>query len=531
MKRIVLTVLILFSVFLSCKKENERPQWQVNVIGPLMHATLGVSNFIADSILHSDSTHAISLVYEDDLYQSNLDSLFQIRDTSIPTVFTLPIASIQLQPNTPFYSINNNAALNISGVELREAIIKSGYLEIEAHNRISSRVIYTYTIPNATLNGQVFRFTMVLNAAPPGGSSSHTGLFDMSGYHIDLTGASGNMVNTLAYNVAAQTDTGGTSSFAYLGDTLINISAGLKHIIPYYAKGYLGQKNIDEGNVSKHITPFEAIRSGSIRLQDVTMKFSIENNIGVDAQALIGHFQSVNTKTHQLVNLNAPQLVNHTININRATESGNAVYPVHPSLYEVLLDHTNSNIISLIENLPDQLNYSLNMKINPQGNISGSNDFVYSDYLVKAKIKVEMPLAFAADHLELADTTSLIIQNQADYDPVGSGTFTLIAVNGFPFEADLHLILLDAQHHFLDSIPVPSVIAAANVDANFNVTSPTRTVIPVYLDEARKNKILGASNIFVRAVFTTPSFPQKVQIYSGYHLDLKLTGDASYLIH
>jgi len=530
LKKIYLTLLII-TFLLACKKENDRPQWEVNVIGPLAHATLGVNNFIADSITQSDSTHAINLVYEDQIYTTNLDSLFQIPDTSFPNVFVFPLSTYALGASTPIYSNTNNISLNESGVELREVIVKSGYFHVEANNRLQTNVIYTYTIPKATLNGIPFQFTVNMNPAPAGGSVSYSGLFDLSGYKFDLTGMNGNEVNTLSYDIAAQTAANAPNDTVYNGDTLVNIQAGFRDIIPYYAKGYLGQKEIQQGLTSDYFSPFAAIKSGNIRLKDVSMKLIIENNVGVDAQAIVNQLRSVNTRTHAVVDLTAPQLISHTININRAAENGNTYYPVNPTYYTVNLDHTNSNLVPFIENLPDRIDYALNLNVNPLGNISGSNDFVYSDYLVNMKLRIDMPLAFAADHITLADTTELDIPNKEDFDPVGPGTFTLIADNGFPFDADLHVTLLDEHDQFVDSIPVSGYIAAAPVDVNFKVISPKRTKIPVYVDQARKQRILGAKEISLRVSFTTPGYPQAIQIYTDYKLNVKLVADASYLIH
>ena len=171
------------------------------------------------------------------------------------------------------------------------------------------------------------------------------------------------------------------------------------------------------------------------------------------------------------------------------------------------------------------------MKVNPLGNISGNNDFIYTDYLVHARISVDIPLSFAADQLALADTAPFSVGNTNNFDPVGAGTFSLIADNGFPFDASLKLLVLDENNMLLDSIFVPGVIAAADVDASYHVIAPKRTRIPMYVDETKKQRILQGKNLSILANFTTPAFPQYYRFYSGYKLDLKLVGDAAYLIH
>ena len=530
-KKIVLFLVIISFIF-ACKKENDRPQWQVNVVAPLFYATLGINNLIADSFISADSDHVLHLVYNQNLNDNlfNLDSLFSIPDTTILTVLTMPFLSYVLQPNTPFYSTNKNISLNISGVELRKATIKSGFLQIEARNRLETRVIYSYTMPGTTLNNVPFQFSTTMDAAPPGGFASSINSFDMTGYKVDMTGVSGNNVNTISYNVTARSDTGVGSINVYLGDTMVNIRAGFLDLVPYYAKGYLGQTEIIQDSMSSDTDIIDFLHSGMIRLEKATMKITVKNNIGVDAQAFFTQIQSINSTINSVVTMNAPSIINHAMNINRASENGNSSYPVNPTTTLVQFDNSNSNLRSLIENLPDRLTYGLRLKVNPFGNISGSNDFVYSDYLINANIDIDIPLSFAADQLALLDTTLFEIVDKEDFDPVGSGTFTLVADNGFPFDASMKLVLLNEHFQILDSIVLPVPIAAAAVDSNFKVTSSKKTLIPIHVDEALKNKILATKYISIKASFTTPSFPQYYRIYSGYRLVVKLVADATYQI-
>ena len=88
-------ILALLLAFISCKKEKDRPQWDVQVVAPLFHATLGMNNLIADSLISTDSLHAIHVMYEASLDDKifDVDSLFSIPDPTITTVLTMPFAS------------------------------------------------------------------------------------------------------------------------------------------------------------------------------------------------------------------------------------------------------------------------------------------------------------------------------------------------------------------------------------------------------------------------------------------------------
>jgi hypothetical protein len=531
----IIFLLFILPAFLSCKKENDKPQWVVNVVGPLAYASLGVNNFIADSLINVDSTNAIALVYERNFENSrniNLDSLFQIPDTTIPTQFIFPYPSFLLMQSTTFFApTSSSVTLGISGVELKEVIIKSGYLKLEARNRVQARIVYTYKIPGAVdASGNSFQVTTTMDSAAPGGYTSYVDSFDMSGYTVDLRGPNGNSFNKLTYNIIARTDTGITPVTIFVGDTLVNINASLKDIVPYYAKGYLGQTEIDGGYSSEDFNIFSFVQSGHVRFEDVKLKFTIENSIGVDAQAFIMQLQSVNTHAGSVVNMVSP-LINNPINLNRATESGNPLSPVNPSVSVITFDNSNSNLRTFIENFPDRLNYHPKLKINPLGNISFSNDFIYTDYLGKTTVRAEMPLSFAADHLTVGDTSALVIENPENFDPLGDGKFTLIAENGFPFAASIQLLVLDENNVLLDTIPVTGTIAAGITNADFRVIAPARSLIPVYIDAVRKQHILHGKHLAFKASFTTPAFPQYYRIYTDYKLDVKLVADAAYLIH
>ena len=162
------------------------------------------------------------------------------------------------------------------------------------------------------------------------------------------------------------------------------------------------------------------------------MKFEVTNYIGVDIQAYINSLTSVNNRTGQTVPLNNSNLIQHNLNINRATENSLASYNVIPYVYSVSLNKNNSNIKQIMESLPDSLRYDLSFQLNPLGNISGSSDFIYSDKLIDTRIQVKMPLSFAANQLTLSDTIDFNIEDATDLDPIGPSVITLHAMNGFP---------------------------------------------------------------------------------------------------
>ena len=145
--------------------------------------------------------------------------------------------------------------------------------------------------------------------------------------------------------------------------------------------------------------------------------------------------------------------------------------PYTPSFYYNVMNSNNSNIKALLENLPDKISYNIDVAINPNGNISNGNDFVFTDKLIDASLDVEIPLSFFATNLTLIDTVDVSLTEQTEHNRVNSGTLTLKVDNGFPLEASIQLYLLNENGNVYDSLLTSTLVEAAPVDGNLIVTS------------------------------------------------------------
>ncbi len=526
MKRLAFLLFII--LFLTtCKKENDSAQWDVNLLTPIFKASLTVNDIIGDSLSLTAPDGAVTLVFDSNIYSTPLDSVFQIKDTLQSTIFSSP-GFITLTPGFTFYSQPNDLDLDLQNVELSQAIIKSGHAHLTAKNHMSTAVVYTFNIPKATLNGIPFQKIEILDAAPPGGVTDFNGLFDLAGYSLDLTGVTGTDYNRLSYTVTGQTSTSGITVDLIPGDTVVDVTSGFESLIPLYAKGYLGQGDVSISGTNRIGTG--KLLNGSILIDSISATLTLKNSIGAEAQAILTSMSSVNERTGTTINLVAPDFVNRTLNLNRASETGAPPSPVNSTYYSIQLDNTNSNIVALIENLPEKLNYNLNFKLNPLGNVSGHHDFLYTDELFDANLKVNFPLRFAASQLLFVDTEYITPITPGNDDNIGDGTFKLIADNGFPYEFSLQLIMLNEAGQATDSLFVPDIISPAMLNGNFRAEGSTRTIISIPLSVERRKSLLNTNRIAVRARFSTSNYPQLLQVYSDYFLNLKLVGDFIYKI-
>jgi hypothetical protein len=77
---------------------------------------------------------------------------------------------------------------------------------------------------------------------------------------------------------------------------------------------------------------------------------------------------------------------------------------------------------------------------------------------------------------------------------------------------------------------VPGTIAPAPLNASMRATTKERSVLKFTVDGSRKSRILKSKKMIVMGRFTTQAYPQPLQVYSDYSLDLKLIGDVIYHI-
>jgi hypothetical protein len=171
------------------------------------------------------------------------------------------------------------------------------------------------------------------------------------------------------------------------------------------------------------------------------------------------------------------------------------------------------------------------MTTNPLGNIAGSNDFIYSDKLLKAILEMEIPLSFVATNLTLVDTVDLNITNKNGANNLKSGTITMIADNGFPFDAALQIYMLNDNNTITDSLFTGlNTILKAPLNASYRAIGKTTTTLIIPVSESKMNALYNTKKIVFKTIYNTSNQPQYMKIYSDYGIDLKLIGDVNYTV-
>lgn len=532
MKKTSKVLLISLSVVLfSCRKEMGKPSWETQLLVPIVKASLDINNLLPDSILQANPDSSLKIVYNNDIYSLTMDTLFKIEDTTLFQGYALPIQQT-LSSGINFINNATNTTYQLPGVELRKVIIKSGKVEYTIKNKVHHIMDFTYSIPGATFNGNPFTINISVPAAVGSVPGIFSQIYDLAGYSMDLTGSLHNQVNTIYTSLQAKISNDQPSNVVVNPQDSLVITNTFSDIVPYYALGYFGANTFNLGPSESDFSIFKRIVGGHLSLEDVNINFKIENPIGIDARMNVGNLYSRNSRTGTIVNLSSGTLINRPININRAAESVSGMGNVFPTYANFPLNAGNSNIKPFIENLPDKLGYIISIFTNPLGNVSGSNDFIYSDKLLKVGLNMEIPLSLVASNLTLVDTLGLNIVSTSGTQNIHSGTITLFADNGFPFDAKLQAYLLNENNMIADSIfGYTGTIDEAPVNTNLRAIGKKLTKIAIPINEAKMSLLYSTKKIALKVKFNTASQPDYIKIYSDYTLDINIVGDINYTVN
>jgi hypothetical protein len=510
----------------ACRKDREEPQWDVDLLGPLVTASLGVEDLIADSLLTTDQDGLITLIYRSELLSLPLDTLLELPDStfSYPWVLPIPI-SFEVPPGVELFTLEEETRFDLDQVQLSEVLVRSGSLNASLSSEIQGATTLTFSLPNVLLEGQPFSVTRNVPARSGTSPSLVSVQSALDGYRFDLRGPQLQDVNTLAVLLTAATDESGGNTLLTPQDSVL-ASFTYADVVPQYVRGYFGQLTVDVPPETADLDLFRNM-SGTLDLDRVAVRLRTENGVGADAQVRLDYLRALNTRTGQTVDLIA-DLVGGTIQITRAQDLGSGF---SPSVNNVLLDQDNSNILALVENLPDQVEFAGEIMLNPLGNVSSGNDFLYYESRMGVDLEVELPLSLIATDLALQRTTTVDLPGTPEGHALQEAELMLFATNGFPLQAEILAEIVSADSTVLGTIAFDGPITSAVLGADGFVQSPTTCERRALVDKTLLDLLQSNGLLRITATFNTADQTQHVKILNSYRLDLQVTARANYVVN
>lgn len=501
-------VLLFLLIFFSCRKD---PSWQSEYEIPLFNDKLTLTDLVADSLIRSDTDQTAILVIDRDLISITTDSFVSLPDSLFYLKYVLPIGVV-VPPNTVVLQKTESKYFNLGGPELTQLRIKSGKLFIRAYNYVHDQALIEYTIESSNLNGSPVKLTGLMPSYPLTGKYLET-YIPVDGMFLDLTQSyrhKNSIKSTIRIYANPYADTNVVVNY---GDS-INILIEFRDIIIDYARGYFGSTQV-EVTESSNFSFFKDLGVDFLDLSDVKMKLSLSNYIGADAIFTIDYLTGIGKQTISLQN----EWMGKPIFLSRARENPPFSGQVIPS--EFAIDLSQSNLEEFIENLPSQILFRVRANVNPLGNISNGNDFVYHGNGLKFHLNAEIPLKVAFSNLILKDTFDYKIP-EFDRFNIEEVKLTLDCWNSFPIDALLKLYILDAQHQLLDSISADAPISGAYTSTNGNVVAPRQSIVSIMVPQEKVTHLLNGSKMILKATFSTNQGYNKVRISPEAFISIKI---------
>lgn len=519
---------LVFTIVLSgCKKEDSG--WDSDLLSPLMKTRLDFTNFINDTLLYSDENGMLSLRFKSVFELIPLDSLLLLPDTTIVNELSLPI-SINIPPGFSIISENQELNYSLGDIRITEVRIDEGTCNIRVKSIVPRNLIFNYSVPKATFNGQSIVLSNQLLNAFNGDTVIFNELFNLAMYNFNLTGDQNNSFNRLRLIIDAKIANDQQAYQTVANQVFLKIENTFSGIKPYFARGYFGQRTFSNQSSTNVV---EALRNieGIIALDQVNLNLSVRNGLGVDLRFRLNEVSAINNRNNTQVALNHSiigQNINMTRALNQPDPFSGTPFIASSSTYQ--LNNSNSNLKSLFENLPDQIRFNVDASVNPLGNISNGNDFLYKSSNVNLQMDLDIPLKFSASELSLTDTLDFKVDNQQNLNRLRKGNLILIADNQFPVELIPELILLNDEGAMLTRLNAANTIQAATVDNNFIASIPLRSVLKFNIPSEKLAFIKDTKRVVVKVKMNTQPGNVLLPIYNTYFIDLKLAADFTYLL-
>jgi len=487
-----------------------------NIIGTFSFPLIPTGSIVSDSVSIAGQTideNLLAILDNMDINASNGPVLIDYSDAIITTVTISDIGITEATAIFPEQQLTETLkehSFDMGSAQIKEIGIKLGTVTVNVLSTLPNGKMI-YNIPSLTKNGVPFTSGDML--VPEAINSNLTAFeFDFEGYVLDLTGQDGRLggdtINTIYTEAFTYIDSTGTLETINYTDSFYSFVEF--DITPEYAIGYLGQDTIEFGPESENITVFSKISADVFNLEKAELKVKFENYIGADAAIQIIDFSTSNENTTIVAGTdqNGNSIIGHTYPINRASLSGDGL-PINPTTTEIIIDSD-----EMLEILPNKINTHATFYINPNGEAS-TDDFLYPEYPINATLSMEIPLSFMAENLTLTDTSEINITNSDDFEV---SQLFLTVKNGLPLDANLKLVLLDAQNLVIDTLLENTTILAALTDEN-NIVNQTNTT-SIQLDYTNFNNVKKLISI---ASFNSIPEGEFISIYSDYEIEITLS--------
>ena len=499
----------------------------MNLLLPMIYDTITVNDVLDESFFQENPDQSISLVIKEELFDINLDSLVMLPDTLFSFGVNLSFLPnpIQLQPgdtviqNHFFLPIDIQSS-NASQLILEKAILRQGNIVFDALNVSSTDLQVVLGIEGASHpeTGSFFATEKVANNEP-----FEKG-YNITDYHLDMTGPDGDTVNMFNYYVALIIHPDEPGEVTIYPEDSVALNVYFQDIIVDYARGYFGNDTYSYGPEIYPIDLFDGIDVKSVAVEDAEVYFNIKNTYGADVNFYIESIKAINSESGKQAELESP-LLEEPLYVARAEEMTEETGDIQPHL--VQFDFSDSNFPDLLSIEPDQISYQLKVEANVTGDSTVYDNFFYYDYPVSVELEARVNGGIRLDSL-FQSYRQEWNGEQLDIENVISGDIKLVFTNAFPFDFSMNLYFEDQDTVVIDTLIFKEQIAAGIIGSDEFVSEAQETRISIPLDDRLKESFKKAK-FYNYELYINSANGNPIKMHKNDYMRFKVVGDFKFL--
>lgn len=524
--KLILLAFVLFLVF-SCRKDGAKPSWDVDLLLPLAKDSIVLYDLLDEQFFVENPDQSVSLVFEEELYKMNLDSLVELPDTLLTFGLKLDFLPepISLQPGdtviaTRFVLPLDLEGEDIKGVLLEKAIIQSGDIVFEAFNQSNTdlRVVLGIEAAYHPENGSFFVEETVAN------NQLFQKNFDLSSYHLDFRGPDEDTLNILSYDVALIIHPDEPDEVTIFPDDSVALNAYFKNVVSYYSRGYFGKNSFTEGPETYPIDFLDDFAVQNISFEEAEIIFIIENTYGLEVNFRIEDLKAINTNKKDTATLESI-MIDSALFVDRAHEIVEESGEIE--IKSGSFDFTNSNFPDLFAIQPNQMRYTMSADVNIRGDSTNYDNFFYIDRPVRVLMKARVDGGIRFDSLFQSDRL-LWQASEVNLREVKEGLLKLYFNNAFPFNFNMNLYLENTDSIVIDTLIYQQFIDSGFIGDDGFVESLKKTIVEIPLDDDLKEQFKNSQFVYYE-IYINSANSEGVNIHAENYLSFQVIGDFIYL--
>ncbi|MGQ1948273.1 hypothetical protein ACT3CD_14350 [Geofilum sp. OHC36d9] len=265
----------------------------------------------------------------------------------------------------------------------------------------------------------------------------------------------------------------------------MEVELGISDMEPEYIFGYFGQQEAIQLNEGMVFEGIEEIREFDyFDLRDIRLSLNTDNSIGVpfkiEATDINFFKESSSVNPDWVLDVNGESRV--TLDVAAATYGD----PIIPGNGSIELNSDNSNILVIGNAFPERIECDIRAFSNPDGEVSGSPNFMARIDSLYANLFMEAPLWLRVDKYQRTDTIDFDFVDMMDDDrenaeKVEEITIYLDFYSKLPVELNANIYVADKDYIKIDDLltDFQEVIASGTPDSNGRVTEPKHTAFKI----------------------------------------------------